>query len=243
MNPARSQRRGVRSAVLPMRAAAQGVEVAEHLEAQPHEAVERPDVDVLEAIPRPRGLGRDEPGDRHLRDVVVVAVDVRVRVVRDVVPHAPGVARDPEQRVRASSRADGCSASLRNEAPWFASCWTQKPVRTAPSTRPANEQRRQHVGRRAEQEQRPRDDDQADRDGRLRVQAEEGAPGGRGRQVGLDLAARLAHERAAALEGDALRGGLSCHSVRRALLEITRTRLRSEAPASDGSPAARRGRR
>ena len=40
-----------------------------------------------------------EACERHLRDVVIVAIDIRVGVMRDVVLHPPGVAREAEQRV------------------------------------------------------------------------------------------------------------------------------------------------
>jgi hypothetical protein len=48
-----------------------------------------------------------------LADVVVIAVDVRVRVMRNVV-------LDRERKY----------------APWFASCWTQNPIRIVAATRP-----------------------------------------------------------------------------------------------------------
>ena len=44
-------------------------------------------------------LRRNETDERRLADVVVVAVDVRVRVMGDVVLDAPGVAREAEHRV------------------------------------------------------------------------------------------------------------------------------------------------
>ena len=75
-------------------------EIADRLPPQPHEHVHRPDVVLLEAVPTARRLGRGEAGERSLRGVVVVPVDVRVRVVGDVVLHAPGVAREAEQGVR-----------------------------------------------------------------------------------------------------------------------------------------------
>ena len=76
-------------------------DVADGLPAQHHQAVQRPDVEVLQPVPAARRLRRHETRERHLADVVVVAVDVRVRVVGDVVLDAPRVAAEPEQRVRA----------------------------------------------------------------------------------------------------------------------------------------------
>jgi hypothetical protein len=112
MHAARSQRNGAASDASPPERS----EVADRLEAQPHETVERPDVDVLEAIPRLRGLNRHQPGDWHLRNVAVVTVDIRVSVMRDVVPDAPRVAGEPEERVGSPSKqmvvtrlAEGCS--------------------------------------------------------------------------------------------------------------------------------------
>ena len=75
-------------------------DVTDRLPPKPHQRVHGPDVVLLKPVPRPRGLRRREPGDRHLGDVVVVAVDVRVRVVRDVVLDAPRIAAEPEERVR-----------------------------------------------------------------------------------------------------------------------------------------------
>src|SRR6478752_5330198 len=55
---------------------------------------------MLESVPRPPRLNRRESGERRLLDVVVVAVDIRVGVVRDIVLHTPGVATEAEKRIR-----------------------------------------------------------------------------------------------------------------------------------------------
>jgi hypothetical protein len=73
--------------------------IAHGLPPEPHDAVERPDVVVLEPVPRARRLDGHEPCERHLGDVRVVAVHVGVRVMGDVVLHAPRVAREPEERI------------------------------------------------------------------------------------------------------------------------------------------------
>ena len=98
-SPARSQRRGDAQRAVADAAADERGDVGARLPAEHHHAVERPDVDVLEPVPRLRRLRRREPRERRLADVVVVAVDVRVRVVRDVVLDAPRVAAEAEQRV------------------------------------------------------------------------------------------------------------------------------------------------
>ena len=98
MSPARFQPRGKRNA-LSRRGRARSCDVADRLPAEAHQQVDRPDVEVLVPVPGPRRLGRGEAGERNLRDVVVVPVHVRIRVVRNVVLDAPGIAREAEQRV------------------------------------------------------------------------------------------------------------------------------------------------
>ena len=223
--------------------AAQGVEIAEPLQPQAHEAVERPDVDVLEAIPRPRRLSGDEPRDRHLRDVVVVPVDVRVRVMRDVVPDAPGVARDPEQRIGAPAQQVVVARAAERRAVVCVVLHAEAREDGA-GHQGEEEQRRQHPVVRAEHEQGPGDDDQADRDRHLGVQVDLRAPMRHAGEVGLDLAAGLAYERAAALEGELLRRAhrvlaprSHCYGFRRALGDRVGARAPYEGRLRKGSPA------
>ena len=75
-------------------------DVGAGLPAQHHQAVQRPDVDVLQPVPALRRLVRRQAREGSLVDVVVVAVDVGVGVVRDVVLDPPGVAREADERVR-----------------------------------------------------------------------------------------------------------------------------------------------
>ena len=79
--------------------ASEGGDIADCLPAERHQAVQRPDVVVLQPVPGTGSLFRHQPCERHLRDVGVVAVHVRIRVMGDVVLHAPGIAREPEQRI------------------------------------------------------------------------------------------------------------------------------------------------
>src|SRR6476660_8221238 len=67
---------------------------------------------MLESVPRPPRLNRRESGERRLLDVVVVAVDIRIGVVRDIVLHTPGVATEAEARVRRPPDEVGLAAAL-----------------------------------------------------------------------------------------------------------------------------------
>ncbi len=114
IRPASAQRRGGADRARADASANQRCDVGARLPAQHHQAVERPDVDVLQPVPALRGLVRREACERCLVDVVVVSVDVGVGVVRDVVLDPPGVAREAERTRRTSSPSGGSAAACRS---------------------------------------------------------------------------------------------------------------------------------
>ena len=88
--------RGLGNGCPPIRPAQGALEVVDEVPLGENQPVERPQVEMLEAMKAVARLGRGKAGKRQEVDVVVRAVDVRVGVMRDVVLAAPDVRAGPQ---------------------------------------------------------------------------------------------------------------------------------------------------